>query len=621
MTNHQLTLLQIKSDLMDLWTSLNAVRTYEEWFEVLKKTLTNHFDIEYADFFVYDKEKFMPIKGYRSALKGQNAVRFDSEQERNEDFNAAYLERFKEKGFAYADDFVIFEGGDTEPLGLLLIQSTDKWSVFSNSPSLNELKKVVSRLILTVRKMVSLVKSEKNYKELFSVTELFNSTMDSQLILNEIVNTFVKAFPAFQTELLLSHEKRGLTRSYKLFDYTSERPSAVDAYVSGEMTVEEDLDLSCKLINAPIKGRQGIYGLLQIKTPFDFAFSTAQKNYIRMLANTAGNALENASLYDQSHRVIEDLQLVNETSRKLNGNMDSAEMIVYLRRQLLDAFKPNEIGFVFCEDMDNYRISPLSTDFFSTDACSDYLTFVRTSMEDGEEALFEASFNSELGCSNPYESVISIPFTNQEKVIGFVILLHTESYFFSFDNFKLMRSLIGHSSLALANSLLRDQLQDLVNKDHLTKLYTRNYLDNAVEESIINDQQGVFVLIDIDNFKKVNDTYGHASGDLVLKQIASYIQSEIIGIGIATRWGGEELALYLPSINIKAGAAIAKQLVLTIPTVTNPKVTVSVGIHSWTSESRMTFEQLFHFADEALYAAKNNGKNQVRFKETSSPHL
>jgi len=99
-----------------------------------------------------------------------------------------------------------------------------------------------------------------------------------------------------------------------------------------------------------------------------------------------------------------------------------------------------------------------------------------------------------------FESIIAIPIMNQEKVAGFVIVTHKEPYFFSFESFKLMSSLIGHSSLALANSILQGQLQELVDKDNLTKLYTRSYLDNVVESSIANDEIGVFLLLDVDNF-------------------------------------------------------------------------------------------------------------------------
>ena len=96
-----------------------------------------------------------------------------------------------------------------------------------------------------------------------------------------------------------------------------------------------------------------------------------------------------------------------------------------------------------------------------------------------------------------------------------------------------------------------------MDKDNLTKLYTRSYLDKVVEKSIANDEVGVFLLLDVDNFKLVNDTYGHAKGDDVLKQISSAILSEVGDMGIAARWGGEEIAVYLPFVNFTEGAELA----------------------------------------------------------------
>ena len=121
---------------------------------------------------------------------------------------------------------------------------------------------------------------------------------------------------------------------------------------------------------------------------------------------------------------------------------------------------------------------------------------------------------------------MAIPILMEEHISGFSIVLHKEPYFFSFDSFKLMQSLIHHSSLAIANSILRDQLQEMVDRDHLTKLFARNYLDRYVEKSLDKDDSGMFLLIDIDNFKRVNDTYGHQIGDRVLVQIASQLRKD-----------------------------------------------------------------------------------------------
>ena len=221
------------------------------------------------------------------------------------------------------------------------------------------------------------------------------------------------------------------------------------------------------------------------------------------------------------------------------------------------------------------------------------LSLPQLALKSGKEALFEANYSGMVGERVLYESIIAIPIMNQEKG-SWVCYCHAQRpYFFSFESFKLMSSLIGHSSLALANSILQEQLQELVDKDHLTKLYTRSYLDNVVENSIANEEVGVFLLLDVDDFKLVNDTYGHAKGDDVLKQISSAILSEVGGIGVAARWGGEEIAVYLPLVDFTEGAELANRLVESIPRVTEPQVTVSIGMNSRTKEQQIHSKSFF----------------------------
>lgn len=102
-----------------------------------------------------------------------------------------------------------------------------------------------------------------------------------------------------------------------------------------------------------------------------------------------------------------------------------------------------------------------------------------------------------------------------------------------------------------------------------------------------SDNEGTFILLDIDNFKEVNDTYGHQVGDDVLVQVANLILENIRLTDIGARWGGEELAIYLPGVSLKAGAQIAKRLVKAVQEKTNPQITVSCGVSYWNKKGKM----------------------------------
>lgn len=158
--------------------------------------------------------------------------------------------------------------------------------------------------------------------------------------------------------------------------------------------------------------------------------------------------------------------------------------------------------------------------------------------------------------------------------------------------------------------------------DALTGVYNRRSLESRLkEECERHNRYGrafSVMMIDIDFFKKVNDTYGHQGGDLVLKNVASKAASVIRKTDFLARYGGEEFCCLLPETEGGAAETVAENLRLNIETMESPfskkviKVTISLGITSF--ESGETPESFLKRADEALYEAKRNGRNRfVRF--------
>jgi diguanylate cyclase (GGDEF)-like protein len=101
-------------------------------------------------------------------------------------------------------------------------------------------------------------------------------------------------------------------------------------------------------------------------------------------------------------------------------------------------------------------------------------------------------------------------------------------------------------------------------------------------------------------------------GDAILTQVSGIIRSSIRETDIAARWGGEELAIYLPQIRFEHARKIAERIRSRVEAETNPPVTISCGVSEWTSaDERISVETLFYRADMALYQAKNGGRNRV----------
>lgn len=209
-------------------------------------------------------------------------------------------------------------------------------------------------------------------------------------------------------------------------------------------------------------------------------------------------------------------------------------------------------------------------------------------------------------------SLIGAPIFVDGEVTGVILVTHRDANYFSYDNYKLLQVVSTHIGLAITNASLHAEMRKMIITDNLTNLHVRHYLDEEIQRKQRTDSQGSLILVDIDFFKLVNDTYGHQVGDRILIQVSSIIRTSIRNGDIAARWGGEELAIYLPNVPASRALQIAERIRLRVETETDPRVTVSCGISEWDStHEKISVESLFYRADMALYESKNNGRNRV----------
>lgn len=162
------------------------------------------------------------------------------------------------------------------------------------------------------------------------------------------------------------------------------------------------------------------------------------------------------------------------------------------------------------------------------------------------------------------------------------------------------------------------------NRDGLTKLLRREVLDAelpirfADAESTGNPLS--LIMLDIDKFKAVNDTHGHAKGDEVLKDVARCVEMTVAGKGVAYRYGGEEITIVLPNHDAQEAAAVAERLRTALQALKpgGLSMTASLGVASFPLHVS-TQEELLARADKALYAAKDGGRNLVRVHGDGEP--
>lgn len=222
-----------------------------------------------------------------------------------------------------------------------------------------------------------------------------------------------------------------------------------------------------------------------------------------------------------------------------------------------------------------------------------------------------------------------VPMISQGEVIGLMVVYLPRSD--PAVERDLVITVAEQLSLAISNLTLRETLQHQSTVDPLTGLYNRRYFDESLRRELVRANRLkaplAIVMIDLDHFKRINDTYGHDGGDMVLKAAAKAIRERARASDIACRYGGEELVLVLPECSAHDAAACAEKIRQSIGAISLSHsgtvisgVSASFGIAAWPVHGTEGNE-LIKTADHALYAAKKTGRNKVVIAHTDAQTL
>ncbi|MED1946467.1 sensor domain-containing diguanylate cyclase [Brevibacillus formosus] len=452
---------------------------------------------------------------------------------------------------------------------------------------------------------------------LYQLMSKIQASIDVNDVLHEIVTSIPSLYPYLSAELFLTVEPNATTPVKQLSFQEVEPSTSTKAYLEGRLIAEEvgEGEQQVTVIAAPLLGKQGIYGVLQVTSDQRITLSQHEKDYISILADTAGTAFENAQLYQQSRNLIRELRLINEMARQLHRSLDLKEILDFVTTMMRATFDAE-----FCAIL---RKTP-GEDCFNV-LSSSIPAFNGRTIDSTEKPFQQILQNKQaLLLAQPGAgplpfslfsccSFMGVPLVVEGEISGVLLVADSRYHFFSFDDYKLLEIFGQHASLAMTNAVLHNEMERMVITDNLTGLYTRRHLNERVRGSLQKDNYGSLILIDIDYFKNVNDTFGHQVGDEVLIQVSNLIRHSIRDSDIAARWGGEELAVYLPRVDKNTAHSVAERIRECVEQETSPQVTISCGLAKWSREMdvNLSVEALFHQADIALYEAKNSGRNQV----------
>lgn len=213
-----------------------------------------------------------------------------------------------------------------------------------------------------------------------------------------------------------------------------------------------------------------------------------------------------------------------------------------------------------------------------------------------------------------------IPLRGTEGVIGALVMENDAAAPVSLTDAKNLRLLGLLGAAALETVWEIEEINRRARTDALTGLANRQQFEERLTRIVIETKRFggscVLVVVDIDRFKHVNDTFGHQSGDQILQQVAATLQKEVRTVDLLARYGGEEMAFLLPQTDLIGGCQLAERLrqaVSARPFVVQGReipITISLGVAAYPAGARDR-DDLFAAADRALYEAKRGGRNKV----------
>lgn len=459
----------------------------------------------------------------------------------------------------------------------------------------------------------------KRREVLHDVMRHIHDHIDVDSVLSQIIDGVWKLLPEAEIEVYLSQDHRSENPHVKELMFNSTGDELVmQVFMSGEACYLERTDHSLEVVMA-LTGKQGSYGVLKLLFKPDQHPESSDMQLVQLIVETAGTAFENARLHEQANTVIQELRFINDLTKRINQSLRLRDVFHDSTYELIRVFRADFCMLLQLEADENMfevvssnRAEYNGVKMSGTSGLFGYIRSIREPIiisDSKEQSAERVQFFDQL----QLRSIIAVPLFGGGEMVGIVVVSDKRPHFFSYDNYKLLQMLASHLGLAIANATLHARVKRLANKDQVTGLFARHYLDKQINRQLNNDFCGSLIVMDIDLFKHINDTYGHQIGDDILKQVADVIRSSIREADIAARWGGEEFAVYLPQLNAAQTIKVAERIRMRVLKETEPRVTVSCGIADWNWQmDKVTVESLFYQADMALYDAKNTGRNRVR---------
>jgi diguanylate cyclase (GGDEF)-like protein len=344
---------------------------------------------------------------------------------------------------------------------------------------------------------------------------------------------------------------------------------------------------------------------------------------LTLFSTQASIALQNARLYSLERQRARQLEAINTIAQQSTAVMELEDLLVRVCSVIQKAFQVSHVSLLLRDEGDLVMRAHQGTLTPCTPAGGRFPAsqepWSRVISSSGTLIEKDLSATPEpLRLFRESASRMSIPLISFGQTLGVLTLHSSQRNAFRESELQSLESVADICANSIQNAHYVERVKQLAYLDGLTGIFNRRFFELRIMEEIERARRygtGMAVIMaDIDQFKRLNDEFGHLLGDEVLRQVSSLFHQQLRKIDVVCRYGGEEFAILLTQITTKQAIAIAEKLRRLVESFQFPGVprtiTISAGIAAFPAHGK-TRDEMIRAADSGLYAAKQAGRNRV----------